>query len=79
MNLFKQSKPKAVRAYRVESLNPVQGISVSYRVSSDQREHVVCLCLANRTIKTTFPSEFSALEQMRKYRSLYKEIKGSQK
>ena len=79
MSLFKQEKPKkACRVYRAESLNPSEGISLSYRVSDDQRKHTVCLCLANRTVKTTFPSEFSAFEQMRKYRSLYK-IKGSQK
>ena len=74
MDLFKNQKPKAVRAYRVENLNPSKGVFMSYRVSRDQREHVVCLCLTNKTVKTTFHSEFSALEQLRKYRALYKEL-----
>ena len=72
MNLFKQEKPKAVRAYRVENLNPNKGISVTMRASSDQRQYTVCLCLTNKTVKTTFPSETSAMEQLRKYRALYK-------
>lgn len=75
INLFSFPK-KAVRAYRVENLNPSKGISSSMRVSKDQKKYTVCLCLANRTVKTVFTSEFSALEQMKKYRSLYKEIKG---
>ena len=75
MSLFKQDKPKgAQRIYRVENLNKEQGITMSYNVSKDQRKHTVCLCLANRTVRTTFPSEFSAFGQMKKYRSLYKEI-----
>ena len=73
--LFKQQKPKAQRVYRVENLNPNAGISSSMRVSKDQREYVVCLCLADRTIKTAFKSKTSALEQLRKYRQLYKQKK----
>ena len=71
ISLFKKPK-KAVRVARVENLNPEKGITQSMRVSKDQREYVVCLCLSNRTVKTTFLSEFSALDQMRKNRALYK-------
>ena len=70
-SLFKKPK-KAVRVAKVENLNPEKGITQSMRVSKDQREYVVCLCLSNRTVKTTFLSEFSALDQMRKNRALYK-------
>lgn len=81
MNLFNSKPKKAVRAYRVENLNPSKGISSSMRVSKDQKQYVVCLCLFNKTVRTTFPNEHSALEQMRKYRTLYKEIsvKGQKK
>ena len=75
MSLFKSNKPKkAVRAYRAECLSSSEGISTSMSVSKDQKKYTVCLCLTDKTIKTTFPNEFSALEQLRKYRSLYKEI-----
>ena len=74
MYLFNSVPKKAVRVSRVENLNPSKGISSSMRVSKDQKKYTVCLCLANRTIKTVFQSEFGALEQMKKYRSLYKEI-----
>lgn len=74
--LFKQEKPKnAQRVCRVENLNPSKGITASYRVSKDQRQHTVVLCLANKTVKTTFLNEWSALDQLQKYKSLYKEIK----
>ena len=74
MNLFKNEKPeKAQRVCRVENLNPSKGITASYRVSPDQRKHTVVLCLADKTVKTTFPSEFLALDQLGKYRQLYKE------
>jgi hypothetical protein len=73
MSLFKQGKPKkAVRVAKVETLNQEKGITQSMRVSKDQREYVVCLCLPYRTVKTTFLSEFGALDQMRKNRDLYK-------
>ena len=75
MSLFKQERPKARRVYRVENLNSKMGISSSMRVSKDQREYVVCLCLTDRTIKTEFKSEGSALDQLRKYRELYKQKK----
>lgn len=74
-SLFKQEKPKrAQRVCRVENLNPSRGITASYRVSKDQRQHTVVLCLAEKTVKTTFSSEWSALDQMKKYKQLYKEI-----
>ena len=77
MDLFKKEKPiKAQRVARVENLNPSKGISQSMRVSKDQKEYTVCLCLVNRTIKTIFHSENLALEQMTKNRQLYKEKKG---
>lgn len=73
--MFNQDKPKkAQRVARVENLNPDKGISQSMRVSEDQRKYTVVLCLANRTVKTTFLSELSALDQMRKNRSLYKKL-----
>lgn len=73
--MFNQDKPKkAQRVAKVESLNPEKGISQSMRVSEDQRKYTVVLCLANRTVKTTFFNEFSALDQMRKNRSLYKKL-----
>lgn len=76
INLFKNEKPKrATRVARVESLNPEKGISQSMRASKDQREYVVCLCLVDKTIKTTFLNKWSALDQMKKNRQLYKEIK----
>ena len=74
-SLFKQEKPKATRVYRVENLNSDKGITSSMKVSKDQREYVVCLCLTDRTIKTAFKSEVSALDQLRKYRQLYKQKK----
>ena len=73
MSLFKQDKPKkAVRVARVEILNSEKGITQSMSVSQDQKEYIVCLCLSYKTVKTTFLSEFSALDQMRKNRALYK-------
>ena len=75
MSLFKQERPKrALRVCRVENLNPKEGVSMSYNVSKDQREHIVCLCLPSKTVKTRFTSESSAFEQMRKYRDIYKKL-----
>jgi hypothetical protein len=73
--LFKKERPKNVqRVCRVENLNPNKGITASYRVSKDQRRHTVVLCLADKTVKTTFLNEWSALDQLKKYKKLYKEI-----
>lgn len=72
-SLFKQERPKNVqRVCKVENLNPEKGITMSYKVSKDQREHIVVLCLAHKTVKTKFSSEWSAFDQMGKYRQLYK-------
>jgi hypothetical protein len=73
--LFKESPKKAQRVCRVENLNPKKGITASYRVSKDQKQHTVVLCLAHKTVKTVFSSEFMALDQLSKYKQLYKEIK----
>ena len=75
-DLFKNERPEnAQRVCRVENLNPSKGITASYRVSKDQKQHTVVLCLANKTVKTVFSSEFMALDQLNKYRQLYKAIK----
>jgi len=75
MLLFKQHQPKkAKRCYKIESINPEKGIFSSMRETKD-RKFVVCLCLANKTTKTTFPTEHSALREMRRYRLLYKPLK----
>lgn len=74
-SLFRKPK-RAQRVYKVECLNPERGISQSLRVSQDQRQYSVVLCLTDKTIKTVFPSEFSALDQMSKNRMLYKQKKG---
>ena len=72
-SLFKQERPeRAQRVCRVENLNPEKGITMSYKVSKDQREHIVVLCLAHKTVKTKFTSELGAFDQMGKYRQLYK-------
>ena len=76
MSLFKQNKPeKATRVAKVECLNSEKGIFSSMHVSRDQRDYTVVLCLANKTTKTVFHSESLALDELRRYRSLYKEIK----
>lgn len=73
-SLFKNKRPeKAQRVCRVENLNPSKGITAAYRVSKDQRHHTVVLCLADKTVKTTFPNEWSALDQLDKYKQLYKQ------
>lgn len=76
-NLFQKRPVNAQRVCKVENLNPSQGITSSYRMSRDQKRHTVVLCLADKTVKTTFQSQHSALDQMKKYRMLYKEKKVS--
>ena len=71
-DLFKEQPKKAVRIARVENLNPEKGISASMKVSMDQRKYTTCLCISNKMVYTTFTNEYSALEQMKKYRQLYK-------
>lgn len=73
-NLFKKPE-KAQRVARAEVLDASRGIFMSMTRSADQKDYNVVLCLANETKKTTFHCEAIALDQMRKYRELYKEIK----
>lgn len=73
MNLFKTSKAK--ETYKVECLNAQKGITSSLRICDEQRKHVVCLCIQGKTKVTNFLNKFSAIEQMKKYRQLYKEKK----
>lgn len=77
--LFKQEPIKAKRVYRVENLNQEKGISSSMRVSNDGREYVTVLCLPNVTKKTVFHSERQALDEMARYRALYKQKKQKSK
>lgn len=72
-SLFRQKPAKAKRVYRADSLNPERSISSSMRTSDDGREYVVCLCLVDKTTKTVFHNEASALDLMAKYRALYKQ------
>lgn len=75
MSLFKQPRYRAQRVCKVESLNPTECITQSYMVSKDMKRHMVVLCLSHKTVKSVFNNEYSALEQMRKNRELYKELK----
>lgn len=74
----KAGRPKkASRVCKVENLNQEKNIytSMSVNTKEDNREYVVCLCLENKMVKTSFPTEAGALHEMRRYRSLYREIK----
>lgn len=64
----------AKRLYTVENLNPSKGISSSMRLLEKTQEYKVCLFLPEKTTENTYPDRASALEQMRKYRALYKQI-----
>lgn len=75
MSLFKNRPRKIRMAYRVENLNSEKNISSTIKVDDERREYVVCLCIANTMTKTVFPSYQDALDQMCKYRKLYKEKK----
>lgn len=75
ITLFKQEPVSGKRVYRVEPLNSEKGISASLRSNKSNSEYVVCLCLTEKTKKTTFKSYGAALEQLRKYRALYKKLK----
>ena len=75
MSLFKNEKPlRAERVCKVENLNPEEGITSMMKVSQDKKDYVTVLCLANKTEKMVFHSEFSALNEMARYRKLYKKI-----
>ena len=65
---------KSKRVFRAESLNSEKSISTTMR-SENGDKYAVCLCLQNKMVKTVFPTIDSALNQMMKYRALYKKIK----
>ena len=67
--LFKTPK-RAVRVCRVTNINPKENI-VAEMHTDDQREYKVCLCLAGKNIKTSFPSEYKALNHMDSYGIIY--------
>ena len=67
--LFKKPK-RATRVCRVENIDPQNNI-VAEMHTDDQKEYKVCLCLAGRDIKTSFPSEFRAMNQMDSYHIIY--------
>ena len=69
-------KPKkASRVYKVETINAEKGITATFRKDKDKTEYVVCLFMDCRTVKTVFPNEFSALNEMKRYKELYKPAK----
>lgn len=72
VQLFKQETPKAQRVMRVENLNAEKGYSASLRVSKDQKDYTVVLCLPTHTVKTVFHNEYLALEELSRIRKLYK-------
>ena len=77
MDLFskKVKRNRIHRICRVENLNSVKGI-LSYMIESkDMKEYHTCLCVPGRHVSTKFPTKSAALEQLDKYRKLYKEIK----
>lgn len=63
--LFKEPQ-MAARVCRVENLNPKENI-VAEMHTDDQKEYKVCLCLAGRNVRTSFPSEFRALAMLDNY------------
>lgn len=72
---YKEHKPaKAKRIYKVENLNPQKGISASMKADEQKREYIVCLCLSNRVVQTSFPTEHGAIREIKRYRALYKAI-----
>lgn len=73
ITLFKTEKPKGKRIYRVECLDKNRGISSAIYPSKDGKKYVTILCLPYRTKKTTFLSKMQAIEEMNKYRALYKQ------
>jgi hypothetical protein len=67
--LFKTPK-RAVRVCRVENINPKENI-VAEMHTDDQKEYKVCLCLAGKDVRTSFPSEYRALRHMENYGIIY--------
>ena len=64
---------KSKRVFVAESMNPEKSISMTLR-NAESTKYAVCLCLTNRMVKTVFPNIGGALNQMIKYRSLYKKL-----
>ena len=67
--LFKKPK-KATRVCRVENIDPQNNI-VAEMHTDDQKEYKVCLCLAGKNVRTSFPSEYRALNHMENYGIIY--------
>lgn len=67
---FKKQSRKAKLAYSVENLNPEKGIFSSMK--EKEGKFITCLCITGKAVYTTFYDEVGAIEQMQKYRSLYK-------
>ncbi len=67
--LFKKPK-RATRVCRVQNIDPKNNIVVEMH-TDDQREYKVCLCLAGKNIRTSFPSEFRALNHINSYGIIY--------
>ena len=67
--LFKKPK-RATRVCRVENLDPMNNV-VAEMHTEDQKEYKVCLCLAGRNVRTSFPSEYRALNHLDSYQRIY--------
>ena len=67
--LFKKPK-RATRVCKVENIDPKNNVVVEMH-TDDQKEYKVCLCLAGRNIRTSFPSEYRALNHMENYGIIY--------
>ena len=68
--LFKTPK-RAVRVCRVTNINPKENI-VAEMHTDDQKSYKVCLCLSGKNIRTEFPSEYRALNQLDTYSIIHK-------
>jgi len=68
--LFKKPK-RATRVCRVENLDPVNNV-VAEMHTEDQKSYKVCLCLSGKNIRTEFPSEYRAMNQLDTYGVIYK-------
>lgn len=64
---------KSKRVFMAESLNSEKNISMILR-NTQKEKYAVCLCLTGKMVKTVFPNIGGALNQMVKYRSLYKKL-----
>ena len=67
--LFKKPK-RATRVCKVENIDPKNNVVVEMH-TDDQKEYKVCLCLAGRNVRTSFPSEYRALNHMDTYKILH--------